>query len=98
SGRQVYPAIGQLFSVTDDEDGCRGLRFRGRGNLGVNLQWAEQQQEEKESQVTEPDSNRCHGARIAPVWFHGRETVVWPSMILEAGERCSAKQEACLRG
>jgi hypothetical protein len=79
-GRQVYPAVGQFFGVANDEDGCGRLRFRRGDDLGVNLQGAEQQQEEKGSHAAEPLSEGCHGARIAPVCSVGMKLSPWLSM------------------
>jgi len=93
-GGKVYAAVGQLFSVANDEDGCGGLWFRGLGNLGVNRQGDEQQKEEKDGLVAGADSDECHVARIAPVCSVGMKL----SSDLEAAEMCFTKRKAYLRG
>jgi hypothetical protein len=55
--------------VANEKDGCRGLRFRWGGSLGVNFHRAKQYQNEKDTGEAEFDSDRCHGARIAMVLF-----------------------------
>jgi hypothetical protein len=77
-GREVYPAVGQLFGVANEKNGGRRLRFRGGGSPGVNyLRRTKRQktgQQQKENAEAELNSDRCHVARIAACLFHSDKT------------------------